>query len=122
MQCKPVKLFALVLMLLLIACSSENEKQIKGKWSLSGPMIVGPPTSFWFKWGGRVVAPWEANRKYMESSGKYKFTDDTHFMIKIDKGYYTDNIFHFEILELDKEHMVLQTNFQEIRLKRVEEE
>ena len=121
MQRKFIKLFALGLMLLFVACSSGNESQIKGKWSLAGSMIAGSPTSFWFKWGGRVVAPWETHKKLNESKGKYKFIDETHIKINMQSGYLDGNSYYFEIVKLDEKDMVLKTNFQEIQMKRVED-
>ena len=120
MQRKFLKLLALGLMLLLVACSSGNEHLIKGKWSLSGSMIAGSPTSFWFKWGGNVVAPWEKQNILMKSKGEYKFIDDTHISINMQSGYYNGNSYYFEIVKLDEKELVLQTNFQEIQMKRVE--
>ena len=121
MQRKFIKLFALVLMLFLAACSSGNEKLIQGKWSLSGVMIAGAPSSFWFKWGGSVVAPWENHKKALESSGEYEFIDDTHVRINMQSGYYNGNTYYFEIAKLNEKEMVLKTNFQEIEMRRVED-
>jgi len=120
MQCKLVKLSVLILMFLFVSCSG-NDSQIKGKWSLTGTMIAGAPTSFWFKMGGRVVAPWETHKRYMESKGEYEFVDDTHIKIKMQSGFYTGNTFYYEIVKLDENEMVLSTNFQEIEMKRVED-
>ncbi|HEW81315.1 MAG TPA: hypothetical protein ENH18_02990 [Nitrospirae bacterium] len=108
-------------MLILVACSSGNESQIKGKWSLAGSMTADAPTSFWFKWGGSVVAPWEKHNIIMQSKGEYEFIDDTHIKINMQSGYYNGNSYYFEIVKLDEKKMVLKTNFQEIEMKRVED-
>ncbi len=121
MKFKHVNLLVLMLMFLFVSCSSGNESQIKGKWSLAGSMIAGSPTSFWFKWGGRVVAPWEARKGDMKSKGEYEFIDDTHIKINMQSGFYNGNVFYFEVAKLDEKDMVLKTNFQEIIMKRVED-
>lgn len=120
MQRKFIKVCIIVFMFLFISCSG-NESMIKGKWALSGAMIAGSPTSFWFKMGGRVIAPWEEHRNLMESKGEYEFIDDTHIKINMYEGYYNGNIYYFEIVRLDEKEMILKTNFQEIQMKRVEE-
>ena len=121
MQRKFLKLFVLILMFLFTACSSGNESQIKGKWSLSGSMIAGAPTSFWFKRGGSIVAPWEKHKSVMKSKGEYEFIDDTHIKINMQSGYYNGNSYYFEIVKLDEKEMLLKTNFQEIEMRRVED-
>lgn len=107
------------MMFFFISCSGK-ESRIRGKWSLNGSMIAGSPTSFWFKFGGGVVAPWEKHKSLMESRGEYEFIDDTHLKITMYEGYYNGNIYFFEVVKLDDKELVLKTNFQEIQMKRVE--
>jgi len=120
MRRKLIYLSFLLIIFLFISCSG-NESQIKGKWSLAGSMIAGSPTSFWFKMGGTVIAPWEIHKRVMESRGEYEFIDDTHIKINMQSGYYNGNIYYFEIVKLDEKEMVLKTNFQEIQMRRVED-
>ena len=77
--------------------------------------------AFWFKFGGRVVAPWEEHKSLMESKGEYEFIDDTHIKINMYEGYYNGNMYIFEVVKLDEEELILKTNFQEIQMKRVED-
>lgn len=114
-----INLFLIIIVVLFISCSGR-EGRIRGKWSLNGAMIAGSPTSFWFKRGGMVVAPWEAYRGVLESKGEYEFIDDNHIKISMYEGYYNGNIYYFEIVKLDEKELVLKTNFQEIRMKRIE--
>jgi len=117
---KLIKLSVLILAFLFVSCSG-NDSQIRGKWSLSGTMIAGSPSSFWFKMGGNVVAPWEKHKRTLESEGEYEFIDDTHLKVNLQRGYYAGNIYYFEVMKLDEKEMVLKTNFQEIQMKRVED-
>ena len=116
------KLWCVVLMLLLVACSSGNERIIKGKWALAGRMIGGGPSSFWFKVGGTVIAPWEPRNYAIQSKGKYVFTDDTHLKVMINSGYYEGNTYFYDIVKLDENGLVLRNNYQDIKLKRSKEE
>ncbi len=113
------KICLVVLALFFIGCSSKNERMLNGKWSLAGRMIGGSPTSFWFKGGGDVVAPWEHRRNAMESTGTYEFIDDTHLKIKMENGYYGGNVYFFEIIKLGKDELILRTNYQEVKMKKV---
>ena len=119
MKGKFFKVCLIVLVLFFIGCSSKNERMLKGKWSLTDRMVGGSPTSFWFKGGGDVVAPWENRKSAMESTGTYEFIDDTHLKIKLEKGYYEGNVYLFEIIKLSKEELTLSTDYQEIKMKKV---
>ncbi len=121
MKLKLSKLWCIVLMLVLIACSSGNERIIKGKWALAGRMIGGGPSSFWFK-GGTVIAPWESRNYAIQSKGKYVFTDDTHFKVMMNSGYYEGNTYFYDIVKLDENELILRNNYQDIKLKRAKEE
>lgn len=115
-----IRLSLIILMFLFVSCSG-GDSQIKGKWSLSGSMIAGSPTSFWFKMGGRVIAPWEKHKRTMESEGEYEFIDDTHIKVDLKRGHYAGSVYYFEIVKLDEKEMVLKTNFQQIQMRRVED-
>ena len=110
-----------LLLLILLSCSSENEHLITGKWQLAGRMIGGTPSSFWFKWNGIVIAPWEDHSFAMISEGTYEFIDNRHIKMRMDQGYYKGNVFNFEIMELSEHEMFLGSNYEEIRLKKVQE-
>ncbi|UCD34152.1 MAG: lipocalin family protein [Nitrospiraceae bacterium] len=109
----------IVLLLLLAASCSGPERMLIGKWSLAGRMIGGAPSSFWFKRNGVVLAPWEKRSYAMLSEGTYEFTDDTHIRIVIDQGHYKGNVYQFQIIKLTENELVLGSDFEEIRLKRV---
>lgn len=119
MRGKFFKVCLIVLLLLFAGCSSKNERMIKGKWSLAGRMVGGSPTSFWFKGGGDVIAPWEHRGNAMESAGTYEFIDDTHLKIKMEKGYYKGNVYFFEIIKIGKNELTMRTSYQEIKMKKV---
>jgi hypothetical protein len=110
----------IVMVLFLASCSSKTERMIKGKWTLKRTMIGNSPSSFWFKGGGSVEAPWE-NRSYaVKSNGTYEFVDDTHIRIEMNQGYYAGNIYYFEILMASEDELTLRDDYQDIKLKRVE--
>ena len=88
-------LFIVILSFMCTSCSSKNERLLTGKWSLAGKMIGGAPSSFWFKWNGAVVAPWEDRHFAMISEGAYEFVDDTHIKIMIHEGHYKGNVYYF---------------------------
>jgi hypothetical protein len=112
----------IVLLLLAAACSSKSENMISGKWNLAGRMIGGAPSSFWFKWNGVVVAPWEKHNFAMVSEGTYEFTDPTHIKIRMDKGFYKGNVYFFDVIKLTENELVLGSNYDEFRLKRCKDE
>jgi hypothetical protein len=111
----------LLVILLFVACSSEKERLIVGKWSLSGRMIGGTPSSFWFKDNGTVIAPWEKHKLALQSSGTYRFIGDTRIKLEMREGYYRGNVYFFDIVKLDKEELILRNNYEDIRLKRTEQ-
>ncbi len=111
----------ILLMTMLFACSSENKHMITGKWTLTGKMIGGSPSSFWVKWNGAVMAPWETRSYALLSEGTFDFTDDTHIRIIMSAGHYKGKVYNFEIIKLDENEMTLGSDYDEIRLKRVME-
>ena len=115
-------LCCVTLLLFLVSCSSGNERIIKGKWALAGRMIGGGPSSFWFKGGGTVIAPWESRNYAIQSEGKYVFIDNTHFRVIMNSGFYEGNTYLYDILKLDENVLVLRNNYQEIKLKRTSED
>ncbi len=108
-------------MLMIVACSTGNARLIKGKWSLAGIMIGGAPSSYWFKGGGQLVAPWEKRNFAMESRGTYEFIDETHIRIMMKSGYYSGNTYYFDIIKLDEKELIMRTNFQEVKMKKRDE-
>ncbi len=82
-------------------------------------MIGGAPSSFWFKGGGDVIAPWEDRNFALKSQGICEFIDDTHIKITMKKGYYMDNIYFFDIVELSENELVLRSSYQKIKFIRV---
>lgn len=122
MKVKLLKLWCIVFMISLVACSSGNERIIKGKWSLAGRMIGGGPSSFWFKGGGMVIGPWESRNYVAQSKGEYVFIDETHLKIVMNSGYYEGNTYFYDIVQLDENELILRNNFQKIKLKRIKEE
>ncbi len=117
------KLCSVCLIMLLAfvpsACSSKKDRLLSGKWSLASQMIGGAPSSFWFKGGGDVIAPWEDRNFAMKSKGIYEFIDDTHMKITMKKGFYKGNTYFFDILELSENRLVLRTNYQKVKFKKV---
>ncbi len=111
----------IVIVFLFIACSSEKERLIAGKWSLTHTVIGGSPSSFWFKRNGTVIAPWEAPSYAMQSEGTYKFIDAAHIKIFMNKGHYKGNVYFYEIIKLDDNELVLGGTYEKFQLKRIEE-
>lgn len=118
MRAKTINMCLVVVVLLFVSCASKSERMVKGKWTLSGSMVGGAPTSYWFKGGGTLVAPWESRKSVLESMGRYEFIDSGHLKIILDEGYYKGNIYFFEVIKLNEKEMVLRTNYQEIKLKK----
>lgn len=118
MNNKIINLFLVAVVLLFVSCASKSERMLKGKWSLAGSMVGGAPTSYWFKGGGTVIAPWETRKTVMESRGRYEFIDARHLKVIMDRGYYEGNVYFFEIIKLDEKELVFRTNYQEIKLKK----
>ncbi|MDH4027985.1 MAG: hypothetical protein OEU95_04045 [Nitrospirota bacterium] len=118
MKNKFINVCLVILIFMVIGCSSKNERLLKGKWTLAGRMVGVAPTSFWFKGGGSVIAPWEGQNQAVESSGKYEFIDDTHLKVQMLDGYYEGNIYFFEIINLDQDELIFRTEYQEIKLRR----
>ncbi len=115
-------LWCVVFLLILVSCSSGNERLIKGKWALAGRIIGGGPSSFWFKGGGTVIAPWESRNYAIQSKGKYVLTDENHLKVIINSGYYEGNTYIYDIVKLDENELVLRNNYQDIKLKKTREE
>lgn len=109
-----------VLLLLLPAACSGPRQTIVGKWSLAGRMIGGTPSSFWFKWNGSVLAPWEDRSFAMLSEGTYDFIDDTHIRIVMHQGHYKGYVYNFQVIKLEENELILGSNYEEIRLKRID--
>jgi len=108
-------------LLMFIACSSEKERLLEGKWSLTHTAIGGSPSSFWFKGNGTVVAPWDIDSYAMQSEGTYDFTDDTHIKLTMHKGYYQGNVYIFEIIKLDDKELQLGGQYEILHLIRSNE-
>jgi len=106
---------------MFIGCSSEKERLIEGKWSLTHTVIGGSPSSFWFKGSGIVVAPWSIDSYAMQSEGTYDFTDDTHIKITMHKGYYKGNVYTYEVIKLDENELHLGGPYEILYLKRANE-
>lgn len=118
-----IKLLAaclIILMFSLTACSSKNERLITGKWSLASAMVGGAPSSFWFKRGGTVEAPWEKHKYAIKSKGTYEFIDEKHIKIQMDSGYYRDNVYYFDVVTLSDTELTLRNNYQDVHFKKVE--
>lgn len=118
---KLIKVVFISLMFLFIACSSENERLIKGKWYLAGKIVAHSPTSYWFQNYGSVIAPWEKNKTAFRSAGRYTFIDDNHIKIRMNKGHHKGITFFFQIVKLDKDELILGGSIQEIRMRRSKE-
>lgn len=118
---KFVCLCFVVIILSLISCATQNEKNLIGKWTLASKIIGSSPQSYWFQKRGNVTAPWEKRDEALESSGTYKFLDDTHIKIIMKDGYYKGLTFFFQIVKVDGEELILRGSIQDIRMKRVED-
>lgn len=110
----------IILLLLFISCSSEKERLIAGKWSLTDKMIGGAPSSLWFKGDGTVIGPWEKHKFAMRSAGTYEFVSDINIKISMNEGYYKGNVYSFDIVKLNKEELILRNNYEDVQLKRIE--
>lgn len=119
MKYKCVNMLFILLAVFFISCSSANERMISGKWILAGRMVGDFPSSFWFKSSGSVIAPWETRGTAKKSEGDYDFPDDTHIMIKMNSGYYQGNVYYYEIIQLDKEKLILRSDVQDIKLRKI---
>ncbi len=120
MSRKLISLFLLMIAISFLSCSSENAKLMKGKWVLANQIIGRSPTSYWFQKYGKVIAPWEDREISRQSSGRYEFIEDTHIKIVMNKGFYKEITFFFEIVKVDKEELILRGSIQDIRMRRVE--
>jgi len=118
LKIKFTHLCCITVMLLVVACSSADERMIRGKWLLSGSMIGGAPSSFWFKSGGTVIAPWKSSHYATQSEGKYVLLENSRLKIIMNSGYYAGNTYFFDIKKLDDKELILINNFQEIKMKR----
>jgi hypothetical protein len=108
----------IVMVLLFIACSSEKERLLTGKWTITHTVIGGSPSSFWFKSNGTVIAPWNTDNYAMQSEGIYDFIDDTHIKLTMNKGYYKGNVYMFEIIKLDDKELQLGGTYEILHLIR----
>ncbi len=108
----------IIIGLLFSACSSDNKKNLKGKWVLDGMVVGSFPKSYWFKNLGKVIAPWEDRNRALRSSGRYEFIDDTHVKIVMIDGYFNKITYFYQIVSLDREKLILRGSIQDIRLKR----
>ena len=121
MKCKCGAGWFIVMAVMLIACSSEKERLIEGKWSLTHTAVGGSPSSFWFKANGTVIAPWETHNYAMQSEGTYDFIDDTHIKLTMNKGYYQSNVYVFEIIKLDDKELQLGGTYEVLHLMKSNE-
>ncbi len=121
MKCKFSAGLLIITLFMFIACSSEKERLIAGKWSPTHTVIGGTPSSFWFKSTGTVIAPWESRNYAMQSEGTYDFIDDTHIKITMTTGYYKGNVYTFEIIKLDNNELQLGGTFEVLHLIRSNE-
>lgn len=106
---------------LFIACSSEKDRLITGKWSITHEAVGGSPSSFWFKGNGIVIAPWDVDSYALQSEGTYDFIDATHVNLTMNKGYYQGNAYVFEIIKLEGNELVLGGAYEILHLKRTNE-
>ena len=111
---------AVVLMLIVLSCSTANERLIKGKWSLTGRMVGGTPSSFWFKSSSTVVAPWEKHQYAFHSLGTYTFVSDTRIKIVMKKGYYKGKTYSFNVTKLDENLLIMSSDYEDIKMRRVQ--
>lgn len=118
MKCRYNAGLLFVLVLMFIACSSEKERLIAGKWSPTHTVIGGSPSSFWFKSTGTLIAQWEIHNYAMRSEGTYDFIDDTHIKITMTTGYYKGNVYTFEIIKLDDKELKLGGTYEVLHMIR----
>jgi hypothetical protein len=69
---------------------------MSSKWNLAGKMTGGAPSSYWFKWNGIVIAPWENHKFAFISECTYEFSDNRHMRIKMNQRYYKGNVYNFK--------------------------
>ncbi len=115
-----IKICLIIIVFMLVACESDTEKKLNGKWMLANPITGGSPTSYWFQEGGKVVAPWDKRQSAFRSGGKVEFIDNTHIKLIMKKGYYKGITFFFEIVKLDEKELILRGSIQDIKMRRVE--
>ena len=84
-------------------------------------MIGGAPSSFWFKWNGTVIAPWEKHNFAMISEGTYEFVNDRHVKLMMSQGHYKGNIYNFEVIKLTDTELILGSDNEKFRLKKAKE-
>jgi hypothetical protein len=121
MKCKLRTGLFILMLLIFIACSSEKERLIAGKWAPTHTVIGGSPSSFWFKSTGTVIAPWDSDNYAMQSEGTYDFIDDTHLKLTMNKGYYQGNVYVFEVIKLDDKELQLGGTYEVLHLIRSDE-
>ncbi len=121
MKCKLRTGLFILMLLMFIACSSEKERLIAGKWTLTHEAVGGSPSSFWFKSTGTVIAPWDSDNYAMQSEGTYDFIDDTHLKLTMNKGYYQGNVYVFELIKLDDNELHLGGTYEVLHLIRSKE-
>ncbi len=115
-----ISMCLIIIALLFSACSTDNEKNLKGKWVLEGMVIGSFPKSYWFQSLGKVVAPWEDQNRALRSSGRYEFIDDTHIKIVMTSGYFNKITYFYQIVTVNREKLILRGSIQDIRFKRAE--
>ncbi len=115
-----IKICFIIIVFMFVACESNIEKKLKGKWMLANTITGGSPTSYWFQGGGKVVGPWHKGKAAYKSGGKIKFIDDNHIKITMKKGYYEGVTFFFKIEKLDEKELILRGSIQAIKMRRVE--
>ncbi len=115
-----IKICFIIIVFMLVACESNTEKKLKGKWMLANRITGGSPTSYWFQKGGKVVAPWDKRQTAFRSGGEVEFIDNTHIKLIMKKGYYKGITFFFEIVKLDEKELILRGSIQDIKMRRVE--
>ncbi len=115
-----IKICLIVIVFMLVACESDTEKKLKGKWMLANTITGGSPTSYWFQGNGKVVGPWHEGKAPKKSGGRVEFITPTHIKIEMQKGSYEGVPLFFEITKLNDKQLFLQGSIQEIRMRRVE--
>ena len=115
-----IKICFIVIVFMLVACESDTEKKLKGRWMLANTIMGGSPTSYWFQGGGKVVGPWHDRKSALRSGGKIEFIDNNYIKIIMKKGYYEGITFFFEIVKLDEKELILRGSRHDIKMKRVE--
>lgn len=113
-----LRLFIVIILLSLSACSPGKDHPINGKWVLAGTIVGTAPSSYWFKDNGTVIAPWEERKKALQSSGRYKFINDKHIKMTMYNGYYKGITFFYEIVKVDSQKLLLRGSIQDIPLRR----